>query len=217
MCWTYRLLRCVPARLSAPSRGRLALTRVGCRGLSLFGVVCLLVSVVSCAKPQGNTIPEQRNAVREMQQATLAEFYASKPDMRTRLRQAAGYGVFSNRGTGILLFSTGNGYGVVTNNATGKETIMRMAQVGVGLGIGIKDYRAVFVFYDPQVLSQFVQQGWDFGGQADAAAKVGEQGGATSGAVSATPGMEIYQFTETGFALRAGLAGTKYWKDTDLN
>ena len=80
-----------------------------------------------------------------------------------------------------------------------------------------EDYRVVFVFHDPQVLAQFVDQGWDFGAQADAAAKTGAQGGAASEAVSATPGMEIYQFTETGLALRAGLAGTKYWKDADLN
>jgi hypothetical protein len=29
--------------------------------------------------------------------------------------------------------------------------------------------------------------------------------------------MEIYQFTEAGIALQATLAGTKYWKDKDLN
>jgi len=29
--------------------------------------------------------------------------------------------------------------------------------------------------------------------------------------------MEIYQFTESGIALQATIAGTKYWKDKELN
>jgi hypothetical protein len=29
--------------------------------------------------------------------------------------------------------------------------------------------------------------------------------------------MEIYQFTESGVALQATVAGTKYWKDSKLN
>jgi hypothetical protein len=29
--------------------------------------------------------------------------------------------------------------------------------------------------------------------------------------------MEIYTFTESGIALQATVAGTKYWKDDDLN
>ena len=217
MCSTHRRRPDGSARLAVQLPGRVPLDLAWGHCLSLLGLVGLVLTIVSCATPQGSTIPEKRNAVRQMQQATLAEFYAAKPDMRARLPQAAGYGVFSNRGSGLLLLSTGNGYGIVTDNSTRKETIMRMAQVGVGLGVGMKDYRVVFVFHDPQVLAQFVDQGWDFGAQADAAAKTGEQGGAASEAVSATPGMEIYQFTETGLALRAGLAGTKYWKDADLN
>ena len=217
MCSTHRRRTYVSACLSMKLPGRVPPALAWGHSVRLLGLVGLCLTIVSCAKPQGSTIPEQRNAVRQMQQATLAEFYAAKPDMRARLPQAAGYGVFSNRGSGLLLLSTGNGYGIVTDNRTRQETIMRVAQVGVGLGVGIKDYRVVFVFHDPQVLAQFIDQGWDFGAQADAAAKTGEKGGAASEAVSATPGMEIYQFTETGLALRAGLAGTKYWKDADLN
>lgn len=54
-------------------------------------------------------------------------------------------------------------------------------------------------------------------GQADAAAKFDEKGEAAEGKVSASKGMEIYQFMESGLALQATLQGTKYWKDKDLN
>jgi lipid-binding SYLF domain-containing protein len=152
-----------------------------------------------------------------MRQEVLAEFYAAMPEMRSRLPRTAGYGVFSNRSGGLLLVSTGNGYGIVKDNATSRDTIVRMAQVGVGIGVGFKDYRAVFIFNDPQVLQNFIEQGWEFGGQADAAAKVGTQGAATGTALSAQEAIEIYQFTEAGIVLRTGIAGTKYWKDPDLN
>jgi hypothetical protein len=32
-----------------------------------------------------------------------------------------------------------------------------------------------------------------------------------------TGNMEIYNFTESGIALQATIAGTKYWKDAELN
>jgi lipid-binding SYLF domain-containing protein len=182
-----------------------------------LGLLCLCVVATSCAKPQGETVAEQRNAVKQMRQEVLSELYAVHPEMRTRLQQVPGYGVFSNRSSGLLIFGTGNGYGVVMDNTTGRETIMRMAQVGVGLGVGLKDYRAVFVFKNRQVLQDFVEYGWDFGGHADAAAKSSTQGAATGAEVSAQEAIEIYQFTEAGIALRAEVAGTKYWKDPDLN
>jgi lipid-binding SYLF domain-containing protein len=178
-----------------------------------LGLLCLCAVAASCAKPRGSTVAEQRHAVKQMSQEALSHLYAVHPEMRTRLQQVPGYGVFSNRSSGLLLLGTGNGYGVVTDNTTGRETIMRMAQVGVGL----KDYRAVFVFKNRQVLQDFVEYGWDFGAQADAGAKSTTQGAATGTEVSAQEAIEIYQFTEAGIALRAAVAGTKYWKDPDLN
>jgi lipid-binding SYLF domain-containing protein len=116
---------------------------------------------------------------------------------------------------------------------------MRMAGLGAGLGAGLKDFRAVFIFHSDEALDRFVDQGWEFGAEAEAAAAAGQIGGAvgsqaaagTSGAASgmAAKGgrhattatmyrdLEIYQFTEAGLALQATLAGTKYWPDRALN
>jgi lipid-binding SYLF domain-containing protein len=38
-----------------------------------------------------------------------------------------------------------------------------------------------------------------------------------SAAIATPGGMEIYQFTESGVSLQATVAGTKYWKDSNLN
>ena len=93
---------------------------------------------------------------------------------------------------------------------------MKMGEVGIGLGLGVKDFRAVFVFHDAKTLERFVEHGWAFGGQADAAAKAGDKGAAVAGE-AVIDNITIYQLTESGLALQATVKGTKYWKDDSLN
>ena len=63
----------------------------------------------------------------------------------------------------------------------------------------------------------FINQGFEFGGQATAAAKVNEDGGARQGAISVKEGVWIYQLTDQGVALELTLKGTKYYKNKQLN
>ncbi len=181
---------------------------------SLF-ILCVLL-IAGCATPQGDTAAEQRVNVQQMAQDTLAEAYRLNPGLQNKVKRAAGYGVFSNRSTKFMVMSSGNGYGLVRDNRTGRDTYMRMAEVGGGLGFGVKDFRALFVFRDGQTLSQFVTSGWDFGGDVGAAAKTRTQGGQVSAGASAQ-GIEIYQFTDRGLELAATATGTKYWQDEALN
>jgi lipid-binding SYLF domain-containing protein len=106
---------------------------------------------------------------------------------------------------------------VVVDNATGKRTYMKMALGGVGLGLGVKDYRVVMIFKDKATLDKFVRSGWDFSAHADAAAKAGETGGELSAEGDIISGIEVFSMTESGLALQATVAGTKYWKDKKLN
>ena len=70
---------------------------------------------------------------------------------------------------------------------------------------------------DQAKLTTFIDKGWDFSGQADAAAKSDKKGGALAGAETVIPGVEVFQITKNGLALQATLQGTKYWTDKDLN
>jgi lipid-binding SYLF domain-containing protein len=188
---------------------------------ALLSVVILLVSIALAAcGPKGDTTAEKRKVVRDMRSETLTKLYKVRPGVQTKLRQAVGYGVFSNIETKIMFVGGGSGYGVVVDNANGRETFMRMAKLQGGVGLGIQDFRAIFVFNDRAVMQKFVEEGWQFGGGVDASLKAGEKGAAATGDVAvdtAAKPMEIYQFTESGVALSATAAGTKYWKDEDLN
>jgi len=181
-------------------------------------MLALVATIVAgCSGPKGVTIGEKRTEVLNTKNGMLAELYEKIPETKAKVAEAAGYGTFSNININIFLASTGNGYGVVHNNRTGEDTYMRMAMVGVGIGLGVKDFRAVIIFKNQDALNSFVDKGWEFGGHADAAAKAGDKGAAVNVAGDITSGMEIYQFTESGIALQATVAGTKYWKDKELN
>ena len=46
---------------------------------------------------------------------------------------------------------------------------MKMRTLGGGIGLGLKDFRAVIIFRNREDLEEFVEKGWEFGGEADAA------------------------------------------------
>ena len=171
------------------------------------------------AVPEGlakSSLEERREKVRKVRDATLAELYKLHPAAKGRLGKADGYAVFSNIGVNLFFASFAGGSGLVVDRKGG-ETFMKMGSVGIGLGLGIKDFRAVFIFHDPEKLDAFLAKGWDFSGQADAAAKSDDKGAAAGTAVTVIPGVEIYQITKNGLALQATLQGRKYWRDRDLN
>ena len=159
---------------------------------------------------------ERRDKTRAMRDAVLAELYQQKPELKARIRKAAGYAVFSNVGVNLVLASFAGGTGIVVYKK-GNETFMKMGSAGLGIGLGVKDFRGVFIFHDKARLQAFIDKGWDFSGQADAAAKSDEKGAQLALAGNVIDGVELYQLTKNGLALQATLQGTKYWKDRDLN
>jgi lipid-binding SYLF domain-containing protein len=167
--------------------------------------------------PKGNTISEKKAAVRTMRKDTLNELYRIHPIAKQELKKAKGYAVFSNAGLNLFLLSTGSGWGIAHDNSTGKDVYMKMYSAGVGIGLGVKDFRGIFIFTAKEAYTKFVEEGWQAGGQADAAAKSGEKGGSAETAMDIAPGVKLYQITKNGIAIQATIQGSKYWKDNDLN
>jgi lipid-binding SYLF domain-containing protein len=169
--------------------------------------------------PKGDSAEEKRNAIRKDSKEILAKLYASNPEAKGKIQNAAGYGTFNNRNLNLFLLSSGSGYGMVVDKS-GKETFMSMGSLGGGLGIGGKDLSVVFIFKSAEVMNKFIESGWQFGGEADATAKAGNEGAAVAKEGGVDTGgnlFEVYQMTDTGVALQATVAGTKYWKDKDLS
>lgn len=148
---------------------------------------------------------------------TLQLLYKYAPEAKKIVQRSYGYATFSNVGVNLVIFSAEGGKGVAHNNRTGRNTYMNMASGGVGLGLGVKDFRAVFLFENQKVYNTFVNSGWEANAQADAAAKYEQSGGSLNAAITVAPGIRLYKMTQNGLALQATIQGTKYWKDEELN
>ena len=183
---------------------------------ALFFALSLLVVQCTTTGTSSDTPEERRQAIRDMRADVLEELFSVKPDVRPQVGEAVGYAVFSNANVNIILASFSGGIGVVRDNRDGQETFMRMGELGIGLGAGVKDFRVVFIFHDEDSLDDFVDRGWVFGGQADAAAKANDLGAAVGGE-AVLDNITVYQLTQSGLALQATVKGTRYWKDTELN
>jgi lipid-binding SYLF domain-containing protein len=181
--------------------------------------LCAVVIASPLAHAKKQTPDEERAAIHKMRDVVLAELYKVHPAAEAKIKKAAGYAVFSNVGVNLVFASFAGGHGIAVEKGRIKntETYMKMGSAGIGIGLGVKDFRAVFVFDSKEKLQNFVNKGWDFSGQADAAAKSDDKGGAAGGAGNIAPGVEVFQLTKNGLAIQATLQGTKYWKDKDLN
>jgi lipid-binding SYLF domain-containing protein len=185
--------------------------------LKLIACTLALTMLSAVAYSAEDDNEKKREKSRKMAAETLQDLYKAEPTAQAAIQKSAGYAVFNNMGANLLLVSTARGAGVAVNTKSKQETFMKMVSAGGGLGVGVKDYRVIFVFENDKALAQFLDSGWSGSAQTDAAAKAGKSGAAHSGAVEAAPGVWVYQITKNGLALQLTLQGTKYYKDDDLN
>jgi lipid-binding SYLF domain-containing protein len=167
--------------------------------------------------PSESKVIQARHQVREMAQDALASLYEVNPASRLAIEHSAGYAVFSTFGVKLFFAGGTTGKGMVVNRRTSRQTFMQMVQVQGGLGFGVNQNRLIFVFASEQALSSFINQGWEFGAQANLSAMAGGQGAMFSGAAAVSPGVYLYQLTQTGLAATLTVGGTKFFKDGTLN
>ena len=148
-----------------------------------FALAVLAALALPAAAQDETALLQKRQQVREMTREALAALYEVQPGARFAIDHAAGFGVFSTFGIKVFFAGGGTGSGVVVNNRTHRDTFMKMVKVQAGLRFGASKDRLIFVFETQNALRAFVNQGWDFSGQAALAAMVAEQGGAFTGAV----------------------------------
>ena len=178
--------------------------------LALFAALC--ISPIMSAFAKEMTLAEKRAKIDSATKESLNNLLADKKDAKMLYEKAYGYAVFTNMKVSFgVSAGGGNGEAVVKN--TGKKTYMKMATGGAGLSVGVQKYKVIFIFEDKDVFEKFVENGWEGGAGASAAAN--EEGGNMTAAFK--NGVAVWQFTKKGFVLSAELSGSKFWKDDELN
>src|ERR1700751_1128291 len=99
-------------------------------------VSILLVVLLSAGLAVAKDSPDKkRGKTRKMADKTLKELYKLQPTAQELIQKSAGYAVFDNMGTNLLLLSTARGSGIAVHSQTKKETFMKMISAGAGLGL----------------------------------------------------------------------------------
>ena len=184
---------------------------------SLTVALSLGLQACSTAPMSQDQADEQRAEIRAMANETIAQLYQQYPDARRQMQRSAGYAVFSNFGLKFLFMGSATGEGLAVNHATRQETFMRMVELQPGYGFGVQRFRLVFVFETPQAFDQFVDSGWEFGGNAMASAQTRTQQMGSQLGVSVSPGVLMYQLSDQGAIVGVSITGAKYYPDPDLN
>jgi lipid-binding SYLF domain-containing protein len=185
-------------------------------GFIAFALLCAFALPAHAGDDAADKAKEQEE-IRKGVQQTLQKLYKAQPAAQSAVAHGAGYAVFSNMGVKIFMAGSGKGKGLAIDNKTKKEVFMKMVELQAGLGFGVKKFSVIFVFDNDKALNSFINSGWEFGGQASAAATTGEKGGSMAGAASVSDGVWMYQMTDKGLSAEITAKSTKYYKDDDLN
>ena len=161
---------------------------------------------------------KKQSEIRKVTKATLERFYKSNPKLRTEVAKAPGYAVFTTYGLSFIIGGAG-GSGMAHDSKTGKDTFMNMAQASVGVQIGAAESETLIIFKSSKALTQFVDKGWEFGGGGAVEAGAGGKtvGLPEAGGENVIAEAAYYTLTKNGLQAGGAMAGTKFWKSSDLN
>jgi lipid-binding SYLF domain-containing protein len=173
--------------------------------------LCLPALAKDDAKKQAD-VAEKRARIDAKAKGLLDKVLAQSPDATKLHGQAFGWAAFDDTKVAIGV-SGGGGSGVAVEKAKGTHTYMKMGTVGVGLGLGAQNYEVLFLFENEKAFRSFVDNGWQ--GGADASAAAGDKG--ANAAASFHDGIAIFTVTDKGLIANADVSGTKYWKNDKLN
>jgi lipid-binding SYLF domain-containing protein len=154
--------------------------------------------------------------IRKATQTSLEKFYKADPKLKAEVAKAPGYAVFTAYGGSFLIGGAG-GSGLAHDAKTKKITYMNMAQVSAGVQVGAAETETLIVFKSAKAMEQFVNSGWEFGGGGGAQAGAGGASAGPAGGENAIADALYYTLTKNGLQAGGAVAGTKFWKDKELN
>lgn len=181
----------------------------------------VVTSALMLSLAAGNALAQDDKAkkqteIRSVTQTSLEKFYKAQPKLKGEVAKAPGYGVFTTYGLSFLVGGAG-GKGLVHNNKTKADTFMDMAQATAGVQVGLAESETLIVFKTEKALQQFVDKGWEFGGGGAVSAGAGGKSVGAAGGANAIANANYYTLTKNGLQAGVAVAGTKFWKDKDLN
>ena len=176
-----------------------------------------LMTVTTFAATSQEKINKERAEINELATKALKNLYDKVPSSERVINNCYAYATLSNTGMKLGIFGDAHGRGLAVNNVTGEKVYIRMKEMGIGIGLGVKEYDLIFVIANEKAWNSFISGDIKLGGSAEAAASDGKTGESIEGASIAANGIWVYQMTKKGLALEASIKGTKIYADKKLN
>ena len=181
----------------------------------------LTTAVLSLSLAAGSALAQDEKAkkqaeIRNVTATSLERFYKADPKLKEAVAKAPGYAVFTTYGFSFILGGAG-GKGLAQDNKTKKATYMDMAQASAGLQVGASESETLIIFKNAQALQTFIDKGWEASGGAIAQAGAGSKSAGPDAGAQVIADASYYTLTKNGLQAGVAVAGSKYWKDKDLN
>ena len=182
----------------------------------LFTVATVVFSLAAGSALAQDEKAKKQAEVRKATLASLEKFYKADPKLKDAVAKSPGYAVFTTYGFSFI-FGGAGGKGLATDNKTKKVTYMDMAQASAGLQVGASESETLIIFKTAQALQNFIDKGWEASGGAVAQAGAGGKSAGPDAGAQVISDASYYTLTKNGLQAGVAVAGTKYWKDGDLN
>jgi lipid-binding SYLF domain-containing protein len=180
--------------------------------LTALAASLALPALAEAGRRSEEKVMAKRQEIDAMADKTLTRLKEGSSAASELIDKSHGVAIFDNTKVAVGV-SGGGGRGVAIDRSTGKRTYMRMATVGVGIGLGGQSYQVVFAFQNKAAFDRFVEKGWEADTGATAAA--GTEGANVE--AQFRNGIAYWKMTKAGLMAHADIAGTKYWKNDKLN
>lgn len=180
--------------------------------LALAGAVLSLCLTAAAAPDKA----AKQADIRKATQSSLEKFYKAQPRLRDEVKGAPGYAVFTSYGLSFVVGGAG-GKGLAHDPKSGGDIFMNMAQASAGVQAGIGGRDTLIVFKSRKAFDDFVAKGWEAGGGGAIGAGAGKKSAGGGSGEQFINDALYYTLTKNGIEAGGAVAGTKFWKDKDLN
>jgi lipid-binding SYLF domain-containing protein len=156
-------------------------------------------------------LAERRQEILDMSKDALNDLRKDKGAAQL-LDDAYGTAVFDTTKGGFIVTGAG-GTGVAMRKNGSNPVYMHMGAGGVGLGVGLENYKFIILFENEDTYKRFIDGEWSAGATAQAAA--GRDGAAVVGKF--VNGVAVYHITDKGLIAQADVSGVRFWPSDRLN
>lgn len=183
---------------------------------NVFALFATLVAFGASGALAATDKAAKQAEIRKATAAALDKFYKTEPKLKADVQAAPGYAVFTSFGLSFVFGGSG-GSGLAHDKASAKDTFMSMAQASAGVQAGVAHNDVLIVFKTEKALRQFVDKGWEVGAGGAASAGAGGKSAGGGSGEQFIADAAYYTLTKSGLEMGAAVAGTKFWKNKELN